>query len=260
MATTQRQQKSAFVTVGGGEAKRLPPSGCARDKVRSNCDVCIRISDCEVMPSGSDIVGIRCTRSRGGRNDGLLGMSLRIGGQRVLYWDAAALESGDELLGKVMCDAPFVLPTSLAYYMITDLAFHYDPGFIEARASWSKGSLWEEVDDYGCGGMHEFRDAITGVIRMGTRVRKREEKIQVVKSGFPVTVPEIAISYAPTRTSMTDGSALALVRFWQRFEGEPTDYMRTTWGVRESEDGKERHVRNAIRFMGGTAGVCLCLS
>jgi hypothetical protein len=255
---------SASVVRVGGETTRLPPTGCERDVAMKLCDHRIRLHDnlC------NDISGIRIV-AKPRMDPELTGMSLRIGSQRSLYWDRAALESGEELLGRVLCDEGGVVPTSLSQYMHTDLVFHYDADSIVARATWKDVQVEEANggdaywDDDDGGGIREFRDEITGQIRRGTLVAYGDSvcayvrDATVVADGVEVGIPEIDISFVVPQPSDA-ASPNASVRFWQRIDYEPTENMRTVWGVRHTPDGAT-YVRNELRFMEGMAGVSLSL-
>ena len=153
-------------------------------------------------------------------------MSLQIGAQRCLYWDRAALESGKELLGLVLCEDSRRIPTSLAYHMFTELVFHYDAYLLGTRATWEH--------------IHRLKKNL---------VEEAFEELDVVALGTAVDVPEIEISFA---RSVFAKDAAVDVEFWERLPScfEPT--FEPLMGKRESEDGTQ-YAKNAIRFRAGTA-------
>jgi hypothetical protein len=206
-------------------------------------------------------------------------MSLHIGALQVLYWDRVALESGKELLEQVLCDKPAIIPTSLSSYMHTDVLFHFDATILEAKFTWENvevcdsdsdsdsayNSAYDYHDDSDDENVYTFRDVVTAEIHRGTRVIVKDHDVSQNHTTTVVVVavassqqastniPEVKLSFSPSLFKLDEH---VKVRFWDHVDYEPSEYVYKEWGVRNSENG-DMHIKNAIRFQDGMAGVCL---
>jgi hypothetical protein len=261
-----------------GTTVLLPPVGCHKENVRFHCvhRVCLTKEEewARVVPRDNDLLGIRVDADGVESSPELRGMSLQIGARVCLYWDRKTLLSGEELLGRALSEEPNgpsaptpVVPISRSLYHHTDLVFHYDSDTLVSRAKFKTVAVDEfrDVEDYG---QCQFRDSITGEVRWGTMVIRRDrdkegvKTVTIVTEGTEVCFPGFSISSAPNFWEKFDqkrgrgdpGDKIVSVPFWQRTEPVPSEENRAKWGLRVLQDGTT-YARNELRFSEGMAGL-----
>ena len=264
-----------------GTSVLLPPAGCHKENVRFHSVHRVRLTEEEewarIVPRVNDLLGIRVNADDVESSRELLGMSLQIGASVCLFWDRKTLLSGEELLGRALSEEPNgpsaptpVVPISRSPYHHTELVFHYDLDALVSRATFKTVAVDEFRDDEDYGKC-QFRDSITGEVRWGTRVVRRdrdddedEEGVEtetIVTEGAEVCVPGITISSAPNLWEKFDqkhggdpGDKLVSVPFWQRIKPVASEENRAKWGLRVLQDGST-YARNELRFSEGMAGL-----